>query len=135
MLALSGLPILPTKLIEARTYTERMFTQLFLDSLGEEESRKAVAVEAIISREVLFGTLEEDKKDTRVDELSAWDEPRLTGFSEALAGMPEPTQEAERSFGKGKAADEGEEPEVEREFGMKLVDGKITLNEDYYRGD
>jgi len=101
----------------------------------EEQALKAVAVEAIISREILFGTLEEDKKDTRVEELSAWDEPRLTGFSEALAGMPEPTQEAERSFGKGKSADDGEEPETEREFGMKLVNGKITLNEDYYRGE
>ena len=40
----------------------------------EEETRKATAVEAIISREVLFGTIEEDKKDARVEELSAWDE-------------------------------------------------------------
>ena len=87
-----------------------------------------MAVEAIISREMLFGTLEEDKKDMRVEELTAWDEPRLTGFSEALAAMPEPTQEAERSFGKGKSADEGEVPESERKFGMKLVDGNIRID-------
>ena len=101
----------------------------------EEEARKSVAVEAIISREVLFGTLEEDKKDMRVEELTAWDEPRLTGFSEALAAMPEPTQEAERSFGKGKSADEGEVPESERKFGMKIVNGNIKLDPEYYRGE
>ena len=101
----------------------------------EEEARKSVAVEAIISREVLFGTLEEDKKDMRVEELTAWDEPRLTGFSEALAAMPEPTQEVERSFGKGKSADEGEVPESERKFGMKIVDGNIKIDPEYYRGE
>jgi len=101
----------------------------------EEEARKSVAVEAIISREVLFGTLEEDKKDMRVEELTAWDEPRLTGFSEALAAMPEPTQETERSFGKGKSADEGEVPESERKFGMKVVDGNIKIDPEYYRGE
>ena len=101
----------------------------------EELTRKGAAVEAIISREVLFGTLEEDKKDMRVEELTAWDEPRLTGFSEALAAMPEPTQEAERSFGKGKSADEGEVPESERKFGMKIVEGNIKIDPEYYRGE
>ena len=101
----------------------------------EAEARKVETVEAIISREVLFGTIEETKKDARVEELSAWDESRLTGFSEALSAMPEPAQEVERSFGKGKAADEGEVPETERQFGMKVVDGKIKLNKDYYRGE
>ena len=101
----------------------------------EAEVRKAETVEAIISREVLFGTVEEDKKDARVEELAAWDESRLTGFSDALAAMPEPAQEVERSFGKGKSADEGEVPETERKFGMKMVDGKIKLNKDYYRGE
>jgi len=101
----------------------------------EAEVRKATAVDAIISREVLFGTIEEDKKDARVEELSAWDESRLTGFSDALAAMPEPTNDVERSFGKGKSADEGELPETERKFGMEMVDGKIKLNKDYYRGE
>ena len=102
----------------------------------EETVRKATAVEAIISREVLFGTIEEDKKDARVEELSAWDESRLTGFSEALAAMPEPATDVERSFGKGKSADKGELPEeTERKFGMKMVDGKIKLDKDYYRGE
>ena len=102
---------------------------------AEEEAaaRKLKAVEAIISREILFGSIEEDKKDVRADELSAWDESRLTGFSDALAAMPEPSNDTERSFGKGKSADEGEVPETKREFGMKMVDGKITLNKDYYK--
>ena len=101
----------------------------------EAEARKVETVEAIISKEVLFGTIQEDKKDARVEELSAWDESRLTGFSDALAAMPEPAQEVERSFGKGKAADEGEVPETERKFGMKMVNGKIKLNPEHYRGD
>jgi len=101
----------------------------------EAEARKVEAVEAIISKEVLFGTIEEDKKDARVEELSAWDESRLTGFSDALAAMPEPSNDTERSFGKGKSADEGEVPATERKFGMKMVDGKIKLNKDYYRGE
>ena len=101
----------------------------------EAEARKVETVEAIISREILFGTVEEDKKDARVEELSAWDEPRLTGFSDALAAMPEPAQETERSFGKGKAADEGEVPETERKFGMKVVDGNIKIDPEYYRGE
>ena len=99
----------------------------------EEETRKAVAVEAIISREVLFGSIEEDKKDARVEELSAWDESRLTGFSEALAAMPEPAQDVERSFGKGKSADEGEVPETERTFGINVVDGQFKLNPEVYK--
>ena len=102
----------------------------------EAEARKVEAVEAIISKEVLFGTIEEANKDARVEELSAWDESRLTGFSDALAAMPEPSNDVERSFGKGKSADEGEVPEeTERKFGMKLVNGRITLDREYYRGD
>ena len=102
----------------------------------EAEARKVETVEAIISKEILFGSIEEDKKDARVEELSAWDESRLTGFSDALAAMPEPSNDVERSFGKGKSSDEGEVPETKREFGMKVVDGKIKLNRDYYlKGD
>jgi hypothetical protein len=99
----------------------------------EAEARKVASVEAIISREVLFGTIEEDKKDARVEELSAWDESRLTGFSEALAAMPEPSADVERSFGKGKSADEGEVPETNREFGMKMENGIVKLNPAIYK--
>ena len=103
---------------------------------AEAEAKKLETVEAIISREILFGSIEEDKKDARVEELSAWDDSRLTGFSDALAAMPEPAQDVERSFGKGKAADEGAVPEeTERKFGMKMVKGRITLDPSYYRGE
>jgi len=102
---------------------------------AEAEAKKLETVEAIISKEILFGSIEEDKKDARVEELSAWDDSRLTGFSDALAAMPEPSNDVERSFGKGKSADEGEVPETERKFGMKVVNGKLKLNRDYYRGE
>lgn len=42
MLVLVGLPTLFPKLVEARTYAERMFRVVFLDSLSESESRDAV---------------------------------------------------------------------------------------------
>jgi hypothetical protein len=42
MLALTGLPTLFPKLVEARTYSERMFRVLFLDRLSNEASREAI---------------------------------------------------------------------------------------------
>jgi hypothetical protein len=42
MLALSGLPTLFPKLVEARTFSERMFHIIFLDRLGERDSRDAI---------------------------------------------------------------------------------------------
>ena len=42
MLALTGLPTLFPKLVEARTFSERMFRVMFLDSLNEEESKEAI---------------------------------------------------------------------------------------------
>ena len=42
MLALTGLPTLFPKLVEARTYAERMFHIVFLDPLSEEETRVAI---------------------------------------------------------------------------------------------
>jgi len=95
----------------------------------QAEARKAEAIEAIISKEILFGTLEEISKETRSTELKAWEETRLTGFSEALAAMPVP-EETERTFGKGKA-NEGEAvpAETERQFAVKMDNtGKITLD-------
>ena len=104
----------------------------------EAEARKVETVEAIISKEIVFGTVSEDKKDARVEELSAWDEPRLTGFSEALAAMPVP-EETERTFGKGKS-NEGEElspTETERQFAVKMDEktGRIKLNPEVLRGN
>jgi hypothetical protein len=103
----------------------------------EADARKAETVSTIISKEILFGTIEEDKKDTRVEELSAWDEPRLTGFSEALAAIPVP-EATERTFGKGKS-NEGEAvpAETERTFAVKMDKdtGRITLNKKLLQGD
>ncbi|MCH7666341.1 MAG: ATP-binding protein [Acidobacteria bacterium] len=42
MLALTGLPTLVANLVEARTFSERMFRILFLQRLSDEESREAV---------------------------------------------------------------------------------------------
>jgi hypothetical protein len=42
MLALTGLPTLFPKLVEARTFTERMFRVIVLDKLNEEDSREAI---------------------------------------------------------------------------------------------
>lgn len=42
LLALSGLPTLLANLVEARTYSERMFRVLFLQRLAEPESRQAI---------------------------------------------------------------------------------------------
>ncbi|TXI33665.1 MAG: ATP-binding protein [Aquipseudomonas alcaligenes] len=44
MLALTGLPTLFPKLVEARTYSERMFRVVFLDRLDEEAVRQAILV-------------------------------------------------------------------------------------------
>lgn len=42
MLALTGLPTLFPKLVEARTFAERMFRVVFLDRLGPSDSRDAI---------------------------------------------------------------------------------------------
>jgi hypothetical protein len=42
MLVLTGLPTLFPKLVEARTFSERMFRVLFLDKLDEKDSRAAI---------------------------------------------------------------------------------------------
>ena len=102
----------------------------------EAEARKVEMVEAIISKQLVFGTITEDDKSARVDELSAWDEPRLTGFSDALEAMPVP-EATERQFGKGKSNDD-EAPvveEKERAFAVEMKDGKIRLNKELLRGN
>lgn len=42
MLVFTGLPTLMAKLVDARTYSERMFHVITLDRLGEDDSRKAI---------------------------------------------------------------------------------------------
>ena len=103
----------------------------------EAETRKVEVVEAILSKELIFGTLEEDKKESRNDELIAWDVPRLTGFSEALAALPVP-EDTERTFGKGKSTEgEAVPAETEREFAVKLDEktGRIKINPEVLRGN
>ena len=42
LLVLTGLPTLYPKLVEARTFSERMFTVVFIDKLGKNDSRDAI---------------------------------------------------------------------------------------------
>ena len=103
----------------------------------EAETRKVEVVEAILSKELIFGTLEEDKKATRNDELAAWDESRLTGFSEALAALPVP-EDTERTFGKGKSTEgEAVPADTERVFAVKMdkETGRIKIDPEVLRGN
>jgi len=103
----------------------------------EAETRKVEVVEAILSKELIFGTLEEDKKETRHGELTAWDESRLTGFSEALAALPVP-EDTERTFGKGKSTEgEAVPAESERVFAVKMdkKTGRIKIDPEVLRGN
>ena len=95
----------------------------------EAKARKSALVNTIIEKEALLGKIEDEKKDARVEELSAWDDVKLEGFSIAMESMPVP-EEAERTFGKGKAHDVEENPveaeeNVERMFAN--VNGKISF--------
>jgi hypothetical protein len=100
----------------------------------EAEARKVETVEAIISKEVLMGTIEEDKKGARVEELSAWDEMKLTGFSEALAVIPAPV-ETERQFGKGVSPDGEATPTQERVSSVKIENGRFKIDPSKFRGN
>jgi len=95
----------------------------------EAKAKKTALVNTIIEKEALLGKVEDENKDARVEELSAWDDVKLEGFSIAMESMSVP-EEAERTFGKGKAHDVEESPveaeeESERMFAMK--DGKISF--------
>ena len=94
----------------------------------EIEAKKTALVNTIIEKEALLGKVEDDNKDARVEELSAWDDVKLEGFSIAMESMPVP-EDSERTFGKGKAHDVEESPveaeESERMFAMK--NGKISF--------
>ena len=91
-------------------------------------AKKNALVNTIIEKEALLGKVEDENKDARVEELNAWDDVKLEGFSIAMESMPVP-EEAERTFGKGKAHDVEESPveeeESERMFAMK--NGKISF--------
>ena len=82
---------------------------------AEAEARRSNFVNTIIEKEALLGSLTDETKEARVSELTSWDEVKLEGFSIAMESMPVP-EESERTFGKGKAHSDEEQPvEVEAE--------------------
>ena len=97
---------------------------------AEAEARKSNFVNTIIEKEALLGSLNDETKEARVSELTSWDEVKLEGFSIAMESMPVP-EEAERTFGKGKAhSDEEQAVEVEAEETPRMFameDGRIVF--------
>ena len=96
---------------------------------AEAEARKSNFVNTIIEKEALLGKVDDDAKEARVSELTSWDEVKLEGFSIAMESMPVP-EEAERTFGKGKAHSDEEQPveaeaETPRMFAME--NGRIVF--------
>ena len=97
---------------------------------AEAEARRSNFVNTIIEKEALLGSLNDETKEARVEELTSWDEVKLEGFSIAMESMPVP-EESERTFGKGKAhsdeeqAVETEAEETPRMFAME--NGRIVF--------
>ena len=93
------------------------------------KARVSSFIDSIINKETLLGKVNDETRDERTKELTAWDEIKLEGFSIAMEGMAVP-EETERTFGKGKAHDTDEKPveesdETHRMFAME--DGKIVF--------
>jgi len=91
-------------------------------AVTESKRVKDELVGNVISKELLLGRFDEDKKATRTEELAQWGDNKLSGFYEALESMPMP--ETEKTFGKGIVKDSEEKaieaaPEVERMFSME----------------
>ena len=102
----------------------------------EAEERKLQTVDAIISKEMLFNTVTEENKEARHAELTAWDEMKLTGFSEALAAIPPQSEETDRQFGKGKATDGEPVPNVERTSSVSVDNkGRFKIDTSKFRGN
>ena len=94
------------------------------------KARVSGFVDAIINKEAILGSVNDETREERVKELNAWDEIKLEGFSIAMDSMPIP-EETERTFGKGKSVEAEakpieEAPETQRMFAMK--DGRIVFN-------
>ena len=95
------------------------------------KARVSGFVDAIINKEAILGSVNDETREERMKELNAWDEIKLEGFSIAMDSMPIP-EETERTFGKGKSVEaeakpeEAEAPETKRMFAMK--DGSIVFN-------
>ena len=94
------------------------------------KARVSGFVDAIINKEAILGSVNDETREERAKELNAWDEIKLEGFSIAMDNMPIP-EETERTFGKGKSVEAEakpieEAPETKRMFAMK--DGRIVFN-------
>jgi len=97
---------------------------------AEAEARRVSFVNTIVEKEALLGNINDETKEARATELTSWDEVKLEGFSIAMESMPIP-EEAERTFGKGKAHEDTEQPvesdseETPRMFAME--NGRIVF--------
>ena len=120
---------LNTKHEEAMALVSKFQEEKEAREAAEAEARVNSFVSSILEKEVALGKLDDDGKDARAEELKAWDDIKLEGFSIAMDSMPLPV-EAERTFGKGKSPDAEETPEVEadetpRMFAME--NGRIVF--------
>ena len=106
-------------------------------AVAEAKARKGAFISKIVAKELVLKSLDEETKEAREKELSAWDETKLDGFSSALEAIPE-AEESERTFGKGKAHDDEEKPieaeETSRMFAMNDA-GRIVLSKEALRGN
>ena len=124
-------------------YTEALATIANFEKEAEEravaeaKARKGAFISKIVAKELVLKSLDEETKEAREKELSAWDETKLDGFSSALEAIPE-AEESERTFGKGKAHDEEEKPieaeETSRMFALNDA-GRIVLSKEALRGN
>jgi len=103
---------LNTKHEEAMALVSKFQEEKEAQATAEAEARVSNFVSNILEKEVTLGKLDDDGKDARAEELKAWDDIKLEGFSIAMDSMPIPVEE-ERTFGKGKSHDAEETPEVE----------------------
>ena len=124
-------------------YTEALDTIAKFEKDAEErataeaKARKGAFISKIVAKELVLKSLDEETKEAREKELSAWDETKLDGFASALEAIPE-AEESERTFGKGKAHDDEEKPlkaeETARMFAL-TDDGRIAFNREALRGN
>ena len=124
-------------------YTEALDTIASFEKEAEEravaeaKARKGAFISKIVAKELVLNSIDEEAKEAREKELSAWEETKLDGFATALEAIPEP-EATERTFGKGKAHDDEESPveaeETARMFAMS-DSGRIALNTEALRGN
>ena len=115
---------------EALTIVAKFEEESELRASAESDARRDNFVSTIVAKEALLGNINDESKEARVTELISWDEVKLEGFSIAMESMQVP-EEAERTFGKGKAHEDTEQPvetdseETPRMFAME--NGRIVF--------